>query len=135
MTDTASPLLAPSGMTSSTTSTTVTLLPRRGGKHPIFGIYVGGDRLTETYELASSFSYSGTSQIRSERSLNVAETSLHTQRANATTPKFNGKLEVSSDNQSTLTELSMEGYLHAVEEIVERFGLQTFFYLMDSSKK
>ena len=86
-------------------------LPRRGGKHPIFGIYVGGDQLTEEYKLASTFSYTSTSQIRSERSLNVAENALHTQRADTTTLKFNGKLEVSSESQSTLTELSMEGYL------------------------
>ena len=110
-------------------------LPRRGGKHPIFGIYVGGDQLTEEYKLASTFSYTSTSQIRSERSLNVAENALHTQRADTTTLKFNGKLELSSENQSTLTELSMEGYLRAVGEMVERFGLQTFFYIMDFLKK
>lgn len=107
-------------------------LPRRGGKHPIFGIYVGGDRLTEEYKLASAFSYSSTSQIRSEKSLNVAEIVLHAQRSSTTTLKFNGKLEATSENQSTL---NMEGYLRAVEEMVERFGLQTFFYIMDSLKK
>ena len=118
---------------SATTPTTPP--PRRGGTHPIFGVFVGGDRLNEQYELASPFSYASTSQVRSVRSLSIAETALHTQRADNSSLKFNGKLEVTNENQSSLTELNMEEFLRSVGETVERFGLQSFFYLKDASKK
>jgi len=79
------------------TSTSSSALPdlRRGGRHPIFGIYVGGDALDTNYELELPFSYTNTSQIRSERSLNIAETALHAQRAELVFIKLNGKLNVS----------------------------------------
>ena len=68
--------------------------PKRGRTHPIFGVYVGGDSLRSKYKLLSPNSYSGTSQIRSKRSLNIAETSLHALQVNTMFLKFNGNLDV-----------------------------------------
>jgi len=77
--------------------------------------------LNEEYKLASTLSYASTSQIRSERSLNIAETALPIQRADSTPLKFNGKLEISSENQASLAELILENYLIAFGKIVEHF--------------
>jgi len=106
--------------------------PRRGGTHPIFGIYVGGDALTLDYKLTSPNSYSSTFQIRSECSLNMAETSLYALRINTTSLKFNGKLDVTEGDTSMLSELNTEAFPRSVADIVEQFGLERFFYLPDS---
>lgn len=105
--------------------------PRHGGRHPILAS-MGGDTLDENYNLESSFSYSNISQIRSERSLNIAETALHAQRSELTSSKFNGTIDVSEGDPSTLSELNTEGFLRVVGDMVERFGMQSFFYLLDS---
>ena len=62
--------------------------PHLGGTHPIFGIFLGGDDLTNNYKLASSITHTSTSQLRSERSLNIAETNLHNQQADLTPAQF-----------------------------------------------
>merc|ERR1740124_1351391 len=120
----------PSPIASSTTSSHPML--KRGGGHPIFGTYVGGSGLNTEYKLTSVQSYSSISQLRTEKSLNAAETSLHSQKGNTTSLKFNGKLDVTEENIASLTELNLEGFLRAVGDMVERFGLETFFYLPDS---
>jgi len=108
--------------------------PKRGGAHPIFGVYVGGDSLTSEYKLLSPNSYSSTSQIRSNRSLNIAETSLHALQVSTTSLKFNRKLDVTEGDSSTLSDFNMESFLRSVADIIEYFGLETFFYLPDSDK-
>jgi len=64
------------------------------------------------------------SQLRSEKGLHVADTSLHFQRSNITSLKFNGKLDVTRDKTTTLTELNMGAFLRSVSNIAERFGLE-----------
>ena len=100
--------------------------PRRGGTHPSFGIYVGGDSLTTDYHLASNQTYNSTSQLRNQKNVTVVETSLHAQKSDTTSLKFNENLEVST---SSLTEYNMEGFMRAVGETVERFGFEPFFYI------
>ena len=96
----------PASATTSTSSTT-TITPRRGGTHPIFGIYAGGGELGDTYKLKGGNSYSCTSQLRNEKQLNVAETSLYAQRNDTTTLKFNGKMDVHTANTASLSELNL----------------------------
>jgi len=111
----------------------MTTVPKRGGTHPIFGLYVGGDALTNMYHLASSDTYSSTSHLRGDKVLQVAESSLHSQRNYVTSIKFNGKLEITSNTSGvSLTEPSMESFFRSVVDVVERFGLKTFFYAMDT---
>ena len=108
----------------------VTIKPKRGGTHPIFGLYMGGDALDTSYKFVSGSSvYSSTSQLRSEKGLQVAESSLHNQRNNTTSLKFNGKLDVTSGETATLTELNMDSFIHSIADVVERFGLENLFYL------
>jgi len=86
-------------------------VPRKGGTHPIFGVYVGGDALISDYKLTFTYSYSRTSQIRSERSFNIAETSLYALQIDTTSLKFNEKLDVTEENPANLSELNMEAFL------------------------
>ena len=44
-------------------------------------------------------------------------------------------MDVKDNNTAFLSELNLEAFLRAVEDIVERFGLETFFYLPDTSGK
>jgi len=105
---------------------------KRGGMHPIFDIFVEGLPLTPEYALSTSNGYSGTSQLRSKKSLNLAENSLYSQRNDTTTLKFNGKMGV-KENTASLSELNLEGFLRAVGDTVECFGPDKFFYLPNSS--
>ena len=100
--------------------------PKRGGTHPIFGLYVGGDALTTDYALAFPGSYPSTSQPCSEKGLQVAENFLHLQKNNTTSLKFDGKLDVTKENSASLSEFNMEGFLRSVADLVEHFGLETF---------
>ena len=125
-----------SGASSSPNSAGVsptTPLLKRGGRHPIFGIYVGGAPLDNQYELSHTDTYASTSQLRNEKQLSVAETSLHNQRNNTTTLKFNGNMDVKESNTASLTEMNLDMFLRNVGDIVERFGLEPFFYLPNSS--
>ena len=56
---------------------------KRGGKHPIFGIFVGESPLDKEYKLTDS-GYFSTSQLISEKNPNVAETLLFKQRSDTT---------------------------------------------------
>ena len=109
--------------------------PKRGGTHPIFVTYLGGAPLDSGYCLISADTYSSTSQLRSIKGLQMAETQLHSHRDSTTSLKFNGKLDVTDGEVATLTELNMEAFLRSVSGVIERFGLETFFYLKGSDSK
>ena len=124
-------------MTTSTPDASISSIPpeisttsitfKRGGTHPIFGVYVRGSALDKGYNLTSPHSYSSTYQLRTVKSLNMAEKSLYSQRGDTTSLKFNGKLDVAEGNTASLTKLNVEGFLRGVEAIVKRFGLEAFF--------
>ena len=61
---------------------------KRGCMHPRFDIYVGGSALTVEYNLTSAHSNFSTSQLHTQRSLNIAKTSLHSQRGDTTPLNF-----------------------------------------------
>ena len=96
-------------MAATTTSSSSASVLKRGGTHPIFGIYVGGSSLDKHYNLTNKNGYSSTSQLRSEKSLNLAENSLYTQRDDTTSLKFNGKMDVKyNDAGKKLTFLKIQ---------------------------
>ena len=74
------------------------------------------------------------SKIRSEKSLNIKEASLHTQSINTTSLKFNSQLDATEGDPATRSKLNMKAFLQLVGDIVECFGLGNFFYLPDSDK-
>ena len=85
--------------------------------------------LDYTFEEMPSDTYSTSSQLRSEKGLQVAESSLRSQCNDVILMKLNGKLEVTSNISGvSITESNMESFLRSVADVVERFGLDTFFY-------
>ena len=100
------------------TTTTTTLVPKRGGNHVLFGVYQGGSALTSEYKLTKKNSYRSTTQLRSSKVLAQCENSLHKSRESTTVLKFDGKLEINSGNSSP-TELDQEQLMKAVKETVQ----------------
>ena len=50
--------------------------PRRGGNHPIYGIFVGGSEINDRYELTGSRHYKFTGQRRGAKVINSIEQAL-----------------------------------------------------------
>ena len=71
------------------TSTT----PRRGGKHPIYGIFVGGSDLDDNYRLTGTRHYKFTAQRRGPKVINSIEQALLSTIASKDADKFDGNLE------------------------------------------
>ena len=104
---------------------------KRGGKHPILGDSIGGASLTNDYKLSKPNPYKFTSQLRSIKQLSINESKLREERNNISTMKFDGNLELSESSSST--ELDKEQFFQSVNENINFYGLQTFFFLPDSS--
>ena len=83
---------------------------KRGGKYPIFGTYVGESPLDNSYKLTNA-GHSSTTQLRTEKSLNIAETSLYAKRNETASLKFNGKMNMTEGNTTSLSEFHLEGFL------------------------
>ena len=66
-------LVTSSGILPTTHSTAPAIALKRGGMYPIFVIYVAGSALAVEYKLTSTHSYSSTSQLHTQRSLNMAK--------------------------------------------------------------
>lgn len=107
--------------------------PIRGGTHPIYGIYLGGSALDDSYHLtaeANLTNFRHISQVRSPKQSNTNESALIALMDDETKTKFKGNLDLTV---TTSTEYDKDGFLHAVKEKVRYYGLQTFFYLPDSA--
>lgn len=114
-------------------TTPVTLTsPRRGGIHPIFGLFMGGSDLDDDYKLKSQAPYKLTTQLRNPKQSGSSEQSLMDARTDATKLKFHGKLETSAD---CTTEYDKEEFLTALREQVNYYGLQNFYAMPDEDGK
>ena len=100
-------------------------LPKRGGKHPLYGIYMGGCILDYLYQPVKSSAYKTTSQLRSIKATPVLESTLHSIRSASTSIQSNGSLEIASG--STLGELYQREFLLSTKEMVQRYGFHSFF--------
>ena len=67
--------------------------PKRGGEHPIYGIFIGGSFLDNQYKLIGNRHYQFTSQRRSAKVVNSIEQALLNTIESKTAQKFNGNLE------------------------------------------
>ena len=106
---------------------------KRGGNHPVLGDYLGGSSLNNNYRLTKANSYKYITQVRTIKQLSNNETKLREDRNSITTMKFDGNLELSKSSSST--ELDKEQFFQCVNENVNFYGLQTFFYLPDSTNE
>lgn len=110
------------------TTVSAPILPRRGGKHPILGTYLGGSPLNCDYTaVGGDFYYSSTTQLRSIKHLPVLEALLQKKKDDPSTRQFNGQLETIAS--SSVSELDKEEFIRAIEDIVDRYGFESFFYV------
>ena len=97
------------------------------------GLFVGGAPLEIDYSLAlTSNAYKSASQLRNIKVCTTNENYLHKRKDETTSLKFDGKLDTSSPTTSQ-TELDKKQFIHALRDLVQRFGLQTFFYMPNSN--
>ena len=106
---------------------------KRGGNHPVLGNYLGGSDLNNEYKLIKKNSYKYTSQLCTVKQLSVNEAKLREEQNSILTMKFDGKLELPESAGST--EMDKEQFFQSVPENINFYGLQTFFFLPDSSKE
>ena len=102
------------------------------------GPFVGGSPMQLDYTLTTSASsaFCSVSQIQTAKTLAATEQSLYSYRDDQTKPKFNGKLDTAmngdgSAETSVLTEINKTAFEEALKNQIQRFGLQTFFYIPD----
>ena len=117
----------------STTQKESTSTIKRGGTHPVLGTYLGVSDLDNEYRLMKKNSYKFTSQLRTVKQLSANETKLREERNSISTMKFDGKLELSDSSRST--EIDKEQFFQSVQENINFYGLQTFFFLPDTSNQ
>jgi hypothetical protein len=113
-------------------SGTVSLSPKRGGIHPIFGAFVGGGAMTADYKLDNPV-FRCVSQLRTVKQLQNIQTSLEQARDNTASLKFHGNLEI--DDTKVNTELDKKNFVEKVELLVETHGFHSFFYMKGADNK
>ena len=106
---------------------------KRGGNHPILGDYLGGSDLDDNYQLVKDNSYKYTSQLRNIKQLSANESKLREERNSVSTLKFDGNLETNKSSNSN--EMDKEQFFQCVQEYINFYGLQNFFFLPDSTKQ
>ena len=96
----------------------------------MYGIYQGGSELDNNYELVLMQTYNFTTQLRTPKQLSLSETKLMDARNDSSAMKFNGKLEATA---SDINEFDKEQFIRALMDKVRFYGLETFFFLPNSS--
>ena len=103
--------------------------PRRGGVHPIYGIFLGGGELDDEYKLTGSCHYKFTGQRRGAKVVNSIEQSLLTAIESTDADKFNGNLE--KTNSSPDNEIDKEAFIKLLRQKVRLHGQQSFYSIVD----
>ena len=120
-------------MSALTISTVLPSTPKRGGIHPIYGVYLGGSGLKDDYSLLKVNSYKFTSQLRNVKQAGISERTLMNSREDSSLRKFNGKLEV--PNAATSFDMDKEEFNESLKDKISYYGLHKFFYLPGPEKK
>ena len=98
---------------------TSVIKPKRGGLHPIYGLFMGGSELTNNYTLKSTTPYKLTTQLRNPKQSSSSERILVSARQRAISVTFKGNLETPSN---CTNEYDKEGFITALEEQVAFMG-------------
>jgi hypothetical protein len=113
--------------------TTSQLVHKHGGTHHSHGVFQGGAAMNMFYKMIPRPSYRYSTQLQNTKSLEKIESHLHSNMKDTLILKFNGKLETRSSStpisDSSRTETDKEEFLSDVQDMVEHYGLQSFFYL------
>ena len=99
--------------------------PRRGGDHPIYGIFLGGNELDNDYKLLGSRHYKFTGQRRGPKVVNSIEQTLHSLSNSKDSEKFTGKLETTPS--ANTNEIDKERFIKLLRKRVRLHGQQSFY--------
>jgi hypothetical protein len=97
--------------------------PRRRGNHATHGIYLGGDKVSDTWTMPES-RYRFSTQRRDETYIAKIERNLTKAQDSTSSLKFNGKLELSG---GTVAELDKDRFVREIDTAVREHGQQVFF--------
>ena len=116
-----------------TTVEAAVVMPKRGGVHATYGLYIGGCGLDNNFKpVVRRGTYSFASQRRNTKTISFIERELMNARDSTTTLKFDGKLE---PVVTSTTEIGKERFLKLLERRVEEHGQETFYYVKDLDGK
>ena len=73
------------------------VMPKRGGMHPIYGLFMEGSELTNDYTLKSITPYKLITQLQNSKQSSSSERILISARQNASSVTFKGNLETPSN--------------------------------------
>jgi hypothetical protein len=101
------------------------LIPKRGGTHPIYGVFLGGGSVGPKWDM-DDVRYRFSSQRRDEKSVGKVERGLPDARDKTTTLKFNGTLELDGTEGSE-RELDKDQFIRTIEQLTLEHGQQVFY--------
>jgi hypothetical protein len=103
----------------------MTLIPKRGGTHPIYGVFLGGGSVGAVWNMDDA-RYRSSSQRRDEKSVGKVERGLTDARDKTTTLKFNGTLELNGTEGSE-RELDKDQFARTIEQLTREHGQQVCY--------
>ena len=107
--------------------TTVPVLPKRGGIHSIYGVYVGGATIDDNYHLIGTRHYKSSTQRRNAKSIGRIESDLRSARDSTSILKFNGNLEGTPNG----AELDKKTFLKTIERLSMEHGHHYHWFYPD----
>jgi hypothetical protein len=102
-----------------------TLIPKRGGTHPIYGVFLEGGSVGAGWTMDDDH-YHSSSQRRDEKSVRKVERGLTDARDKTTTLKFNGTLDLYGTEGSE-RELDKDQFVRTIEQLTREHGQQVFY--------
>ena len=84
------------------------ITPRRGGKHPYVGIYIGGSALNTKYKCVQDRPFHHVSQLRTENQMASNKSNLIQASDDTNIIKLNGQLEMTSGGVAELDRIQFE---------------------------
>jgi hypothetical protein len=103
----------------------MTLIPKRGGTHPIYGVFLGGESVGAGCDMDDD-RYRFSSQRCDEKRAGKVERGLTDGRDKTTTLKFNGTLELDGTEVSE-RELDKDQFVRTIEQLTREHGQQVFY--------
>jgi hypothetical protein len=108
----------------------MSLIPKLGGTHPIYGVFLGGGSVGAGWDMDTA-RYRFSSQRRDEKSVGKVERGLTDARAKTTTLKFNGTLELDG-TEGIERKLDKDQFVRTIEQLTREHGQQVFYAIEKS---
>jgi hypothetical protein len=100
-------------------------IPKRGGTHPIYGVFLGGGLVEAGWNLSTA-RYRFSTQRRNEKSVAKVERGLTDAHDKMTTHKLNGTLELDGKEGSE-RDLDKYQFVRTIEQLTQEHGQQVFY--------